>query len=146
MIYSVSNSNLLLIWGWNSAINKASLILNGWYAIKPKQSTNQPSLILRWPTLRTIASIFMEWLSLFLHLIKYLWNEDARVLRCSLILMWRGSDCTSYKENQPLKISLCFSNQHFHSVPKQITLEIKLNEFTLDAAKKKTKLHILHTL
>ena len=69
MIYSVFNSNLLLIWGCNLAINKAFLILRlpAWH----------------------IASILMEKL-LFLHLIKCLWNEDARVLRCSLILMWRG--------------------------------------------------------
>ena len=40
MIYSVFNSNLLLIWGCNLAINEASLIL-------------------RLPTLRTIASILM---------------------------------------------------------------------------------------
>ena len=71
MIYSVFNSNLLLIWGCNLAINKASLIL-------------------RLPTLCTIASVLMEKLSLFLHLIEYLWNEDTHVLRCSLILMWRG--------------------------------------------------------
>ena len=62
MIDSVFNSNLLLIWGCNLAINKASLIL-------------------RLPTLRTIASILMEKLSLFLHLIKCLWNEDPYVLR-----------------------------------------------------------------
>ena len=41
MIYSESNSNLLLIWGCNLSINKASLIL-------------------RLPTLHTIASILME--------------------------------------------------------------------------------------
>ena len=71
MIYLVFNSNQMLIWGCNLAINKASLIL-------------------RLQTLRTIVSILMEKLSLFLHLIKCLWNEDACVLRCSLILMWRG--------------------------------------------------------
>ena len=71
MMYSVFNSNLLLISGCNLAINKASLIL-------------------RLPILHTIASILMGKLSLFLHLIKCLWNEDAHVLRCSLILMWRG--------------------------------------------------------
>ena len=72
MIYSVYNSNLLLIWGCNLAINKASLIL-------------------RLPTLRTIAFILMEkLLSLFLHLIKCLWNEEAGVLKSSLFLMWRG--------------------------------------------------------
>ena len=66
------NSNLLLIWGCNLAIDKASSIL-------------------RLPTLQTIASILMEnLLSLFLHLIKSLWNKDAHVLKCSLILMWRG--------------------------------------------------------
>ena len=41
MIYSVFNSKLLLIWGCNLAIYKAYLIL-------------------RWPTLRPIASILME--------------------------------------------------------------------------------------
>ena len=52
---------------------------------------NKASLILRFPTLRTIAYLLTEKLSsLFLHLIKYLWNDDARVLRCSLILMWMG--------------------------------------------------------
>ena len=72
MIYSVSNSNLLLIWECNLVINKTSLIL-------------------RLPTLRTIASILMEKLrSLFLHLIKCLWNEDAGALKCFLNLMWRG--------------------------------------------------------
>ena len=72
MIYSVFNSNVLLICGCNLAINKASLIL-------------------RLLTLRTIAFILMEkLLSLFLDLIKCLWNEDACVLRCSVILMWRG--------------------------------------------------------
>ena len=72
MIYSVFNYILLLIWEWNLAINKASLIL-------------------RLPTLHTIASILMEkLLSLFLRLIKCLWNEDARMLMCSLILMWRS--------------------------------------------------------
>ena len=56
MIYSVSNSNLLLIWGCNLAINKASLIL-------------------RLPILHTITFILMEkLLSLFLYLIKCLWN------------------------------------------------------------------------
>ena len=65
MIYSVFNSNLLLIWSCNLVIDKASLIL-------------------RLPTLRTIASILMEkLLSLFLHLIKCLWNEDACLLRYS---------------------------------------------------------------
>ena len=39
MIYSVFNSNLLLIWGCNEAINKISLIL-------------------RLPTLRTIITFF----------------------------------------------------------------------------------------
>ena len=69
MLYSVFNSNLLLIWECNLAINKASLIL-------------------RLPTQRSIQ---MEKLSsLFLHLIKCLWNEDVRVLRCSLIQMWRS--------------------------------------------------------
>ena len=78
MIYSVFNSNLLLIWGCNLAINKASLIL-------------------RLSTLHTITCILMEkLLSLFLHLIKYLCNDDACALRCPLILMWRGSDCASY--------------------------------------------------
>ena len=47
-------------------------------------------------------------------------------------------------ENQPLKISLCFSNQYFHSVSKQITLEMKLNEFTIDTAEKKTKQNYIH--
>ena len=41
MVYSVFNSNLLLIWGCNLAINKASLILRLW-------------------TLRPIVSILME--------------------------------------------------------------------------------------
>ena len=41
MIYSVFNSNLLLSWGCDLAINKASLIL-------------------RLPTLRTITFILME--------------------------------------------------------------------------------------
>ena len=78
MIYLVFNSNLLLIWGCNLAIKKASWIL-------------------RLPTLRAIASILMEnLLSLFLHLIKSLWIEDASVLRCSLILMWMGFDWISY--------------------------------------------------
>ena len=54
MIYSVFNSNLLLIRVYNLAINKASLIL-------------------RLPTLSTIAPILMEKL-LFLHLIKCLWS------------------------------------------------------------------------
>ena len=68
MIYSVFNFILLLIWGCNLVINKASLIL-------------------RLPTWRTIASILMEKLSsLFFHSFKCLWNEDARVLRCSLLL------------------------------------------------------------
>ena len=72
MIYSVSNSNLLLIWGCNLAINKASLIL-------------------KLPTLPTIASISMEkLLSIFLYLINFLRSEDASALRCYLILMWRG--------------------------------------------------------
>ena len=72
MIYSVFNSNLLLIRWCNLAINKVSLIL-------------------RLPTLCTIASILMEKLSLLLlHLTKCLWNEDASVLRCSLILMGSG--------------------------------------------------------
>ena len=48
-------------------------------------------------------------------------------------------------ENPPLKTSLRISNQHFLSVPKQITLEKKLNEFTIDATKEKTKLYIPHT-
>ena len=68
----IFNSNLLLIWGCNLAINKASLIL-------------------RLPTLRTTASILMEkLLSLFLPLIKCLWNE---VFFYSDV---EGSDCTSY--------------------------------------------------
>ena len=72
IIYLVFNSNLLLIWGCNLAINKTSLIL-------------------RLPTLRTIAYILMEKLLLiFLHLIKCLCDEDTRVLKCSLILMLRG--------------------------------------------------------
>ena len=71
MIYSAFNSKLLLICRYNLAINKAFLIL-------------------RLPTLRTIASISMEKLLSFMDLIRCLWNEDARVLRCSLILMWRG--------------------------------------------------------
>ena len=71
MIYSAFNSNLMLIWGCNLTINKASLVL-------------------RLPTLRTNASILMEkLLSLILHLITFLWYEDARVLACSLIQMWR---------------------------------------------------------
>ena len=49
-------------------------------------------------------------------------------------------------ENQPQKTSLWISNQHFYSVPKQIKLKRKLNEFTIDAAKKKTKLNAAHTL
>ena len=49
-------------------------------------------------------------------------------------------------ENQPLKTSLSISNQHFYPVPKQITLEMKINEFTIDSAKKKTKIHTPHTL
>ena len=49
-------------------------------------------------------------------------------------------------ENLLLKTFLCISNQHFDSMPKQITLEMKLKDFTIDAAKKKTKLHIPHTL
>ena len=58
MIYSVFNSNLHLIWGRHLAINKAYLIL-------------------RLPTLRTIASILMgKLLSLFLDLIKCSLNED----------------------------------------------------------------------
>ena len=70
MIYSVFNFNLLLIWACKLAINKTSLILR---------------LLIS----HTIASILMEkLLLLFLHLIKCLWNQDARVLRCSLILMW----------------------------------------------------------
>ena len=73
MIYSVFNSNLLLICLCNLTINKASLIL-------------------RLPTLRTIASILME--KLFLHLIKCLWNEDACVLFFSSDV--EGFDCTSY--------------------------------------------------
>ena len=60
MIDSVFNSNQLLIWGCHLAINKTSLIL-------------------RLPTLHTIASILMEkLLPLFFILIKCLWN--ARVL------------------------------------------------------------------
>jgi len=71
-MYSVFNSNLLFILGPNLAINKLSRIL-------------------RLPMFRIIASILTEkLLSLFLHLIKCLWNEDARVWICSLILMWRG--------------------------------------------------------
>ena len=46
MIYSVFDSNLLLIWGCNLAINKTALIL-------------------RLPILSTIASILMEKLALF---------------------------------------------------------------------------------
>ena len=62
MIYSQLNSNLLLICGSNLALNKASLIL-------------------RLPTLPTIASIQIEkLLSLFLHLIKCVCDENARVL------------------------------------------------------------------
>ena len=69
MIYSVFNSNQLLIWGYNFAIKEAFLIL-------------------RLPTLRTITSILIgKLLSLFLHFIKCLLNENARVLRCSLILI-----------------------------------------------------------
>ena len=69
-MYSVFNSNLLFILEHNLAINKLSLIL-------------------RLPMLRIIVSILTEkLLSLFLHLIKCLWNEDARVWICSLILMW----------------------------------------------------------
>ena len=73
MIYSVFNFNQLLICGCNLVIKIASFIL-------------------RLPTLRTIASILMEklLLLLFLHLVKYLSNEHARVLKCSLILMCRG--------------------------------------------------------
>ena len=41
---------------------------------------------------------------------------------------------------------LTSTNQHFHSVPKQITLEMKLNKITIDAAKRKTKLHTHRTL
>ena len=41
-------------------------------------------------------------------------------------------DTSSYRK----PISLRISNQHFHSVPKQITLEMKLNECTINAAKK----------
>ena len=83
MIYSVSNSNLLLIWGCNLAINGAYLILR----LRP---------------LHTIASILMEKLSLFLHLFKRLRNEDPLVLRCSLILVWRGLIV------EPMKISSHF--------------------------------------
>ena len=71
VIYLVSNFNLLLIWVCNLAIWKASLILS-------------------LPILRIIASILMKKFLLFLYLIKCLWNEDAHVMRCSLILMWKG--------------------------------------------------------
>ena len=58
MIYSIFNSNLLLIWGSDLAINKASLIL-------------------RLLTLGTIVSILIEnYYDLFLYLIKCLWNRD----------------------------------------------------------------------
>ena len=66
MIYSVFNSNLLLIWRCNLVINKASLILR----------------------LRNIASVLLgKLLSLLLHFIKCLWNEDKHALRCSF---WCG--------------------------------------------------------
>ena len=76
MIYSVFNSNVLLIWGSNLAIIKTSLML-------------------RLPALRTIASILMgKLLSLFLHFIKCfcfeaLFNSDVEVSDCSsyIILM-----------------------------------------------------------
>ena len=45
-----------------------------------------------------------------------------------------------------LPLSLHNPNQHFQSVPKQITLEMKLNEFTIYAEKRKTKLHTPHIL
>ena len=79
MIYSVFNSNLLLIWGCNLAINKASLIL-------------------RLPTLYTIAFKLMEnFLSLFLHLIKCMFMEWG----CMFVEVFFNSDvkgpgCTSY--------------------------------------------------
>ena len=68
MIYSVFDFNLLLIRGYSLAINKVSLILI-------------------FPSLRTIASILIMIIFAF---IECLWNEDACVSRCSLILMWRG--------------------------------------------------------
>ena len=46
-------------------------------------------------------------------------------------------------ENPPLKTSLCISHQHFHSAPKQITLEIKLNKFYNRCFDEKYK--IIHT-
>ena len=50
-------------------------------------------LILRLPTLRTIASILKEkLLSLFLHLIKCLWNEDEVFFNSDV----DGCDCISY--------------------------------------------------
>ena len=49
------------------------------------------SLILRLPIFRTIPSILTEkFFSLFLHFSKCLWNEDARVLICSLTLTCSG--------------------------------------------------------
>ena len=49
-----------------------------------------------------------------------------------------GRIYTTFFETPPLKTFLCISDQHFHSVPIQITLEMKLNEFTRDTWKKKT--------
>ena len=49
-------------------------------------------------------------------------------------------------ENLQRKTSLCILNQHFHSVPKQITLEMKLKEFTIDEAKKKWQNYTHRTL
>ena len=153
MIYSVFNSNLLLIWGRNFAINKASLILRlptlllwstrGWndnmnrkWVIKNILKENSTYINNSWE--KPFLSLTQSWtlhpflvtvhprlcrrelrryvsyegksicrgdtptityyffysngkiISLFLHLIKCLWNEDARVLRYYLILMWRG--------------------------------------------------------
>ena len=61
-----------------------------------KTQTINQSLNLRFPTLRTIGSILMEKLSLsFLHLFKYLWDEDAHV-EVFFNFDVKGSDCPSY--------------------------------------------------
>ena len=52
-------------------------------------------LLLRLRTLPIIASILMEELLLFLHLIKCLWNEDARV-EVFFISDMEVSNCASY--------------------------------------------------
>ena len=57
-----------------------------------------------------------------------------------------GKIYTSFYRKPSTKNLFVSFKSAFHTVTNQITLETKLNEFTIDAAKGKSNLHTLHTL